>query len=232
MMVASFAPCRIASLKLPWCQISDFGFVDPAGLEQLCLIGPKMDSKAQQSLTALLSSCKCLSSLRLSDCIKEHEDITWLVTGLENLPPQQLVHLDLELNRLGADRIKKIVPALSRMHKLKKLLLSLNEIGPDGTFYVAQAIRDMRGLTELGYSFNRMGAEGATYFATSLSNMPHLTSLNLFANDMGVGGVKCLLVPLTHMARLTHLTLGWNGLDDVTKRTVTETLLNVHELRL
>lgn len=194
--------CGIAQLRLVWCPLKNFDFVDASRLEQFHRVGPRICRDTLQSLERMLLKCTSLVSLTLSNSIDETDDVKWLGRALKGLT--KLTHLDMRCNYLEADRAQELAPALAQMTQMTSLDLSVNALGPEGMQHIAPSLAKMTKMKELILQYNRMGAEGAKSLVPALGEMRDLTGLYLGENGMGPDGVKSLLPVLPLLRHLKH----------------------------
>jgi hypothetical protein len=197
--------CRVAVLRLVWCPVPRFEFVEPSALEQFHRVGPKLGMEGRVSLESMLVKCTALRSLTLSNCIEEGDDVKWLANALSQLTG--LTHLDLRCNYLEADRAETLAPTLAKLTSITSLDLGVNAFGAEGMQHLAPSLAKMSCMRELILQYNYMGAEGAKALAPSLAFMPHLTGLYLGENGMGAEGVQAIVPMLPHMPQLAHVNI-------------------------
>jgi len=222
--------CRVALLRLVWCPLSNFDFVDASVLEQFHRVGPKLAMEGRGSLEKMLMSCTRLEALTLSNCIEEGDDVKWLANALARLT--RLSHLDLRCNYLEADRAETLAPALAQLTNVTSLDLGVNAFGAEGMQHLAPSLAKMTRMKELILQYNYMGTEGAKALAPSLAHMPQLTGLYLGENGMGAEGVQALIPMLPHMPLLTNVNIEVKSLGCEARAGVRKMLPNVRDVDL
>ncbi len=121
-------------------------------------------------------------------------------------------HLNLSENYLCTEGVKKLVPSLSQLIKLKTLDLGYTNLNNEGMKVLPPVLGQFCTLKSLSLGSNNLGIEGLEILATALKQMISLETLYLMFSDIGNEGVKVLVPALKELPKLSQLWLCGNNI--------------------
>jgi len=206
--VLTESDCKLNSLNLSWCKVTD---------------------KGVKHIAEALSNSNCaLNSLDLSFCILADEGVKDIAEALSN-SNCALNSLNLRCCMVTDEGVKHIAEALSNSNcALNSLDLSSNSVTDKGVKHIAEALSNSNcALNSLDLSFCNVADEGVKDIAEALSNSNcALNSLNLRICKVTDKGVKRIAEALSNSnCALNSLDLSSNHeITDEGKRHLAEAL--------
>ncbi|XP_048103841.1 NACHT, LRR and PYD domains-containing protein 3-like isoform X1 [Alosa alosa] len=197
--------CKLKTLRLSCCQISDDGYVclaltlmlNPSCVKELDVSNNHPGESAQKLLSATLNDPHHkVEALRFAECKLSDESFGNVASVLQS--PNSLIELDLGNNDLGDSRVQLLSKGLSSTHcKLQTLRLAGCTVTEKTCETVASILDSQNSLVELDLSDNELGDSGVQLLSKGLSS-PHckLKTLRLSCCQITDEGYVCLALTL------------------------------------
>ncbi|XP_062408303.1 NACHT, LRR and PYD domains-containing protein 3-like isoform X2 [Sardina pilchardus] len=172
--------CKIQTLRLSKCGISDEGYVclaltlmlNPSCVKELDVSNNHPGESAQKLLSATLEHPdRKVEALRFAECkLPDNKSLGDVASVLQS--PNSLIELDLSTNDLGDSGVQLLSKGLSSPHcRLHKLSLQNCGIGEEGFKALASALRSNPShMRELWLRENKAGDSGVKHLSSFLED--------------------------------------------------------------
>lgn len=176
----------------------------PCTVDELVAVGRLVSAASTGFRRAVICGALGRGSATSAPIVAAFEQI---VRGL----PEELGHLSLTNNDLGASGATAIAPALQRLTALQTLDLRDNDVAAEGMKALAPALGSLTSLRELRLRGTVLRGTAMTALGTSLEHLPALQVLELTYADMDAEATAALASALRSLPALETLELANNA---------------------